>query len=190
MSFNKIIKEELEVLNLLKEFNRIISEGFSDSDFGANDKISNNSVTIPKENTNIKSASAGVIDNYTTNLWCKNQTSVKFTLNNNIFYLEYCNMTNPKVSKGTTVSRGTILGTTTEDVKVNLYDSRGKSYYFKELNRVSTTPVSNNSSTSTADNTGLVKYDNRYSKFKYKSQTAGDAISGVTQDNRYKKFDW
>jgi len=190
MSFNKIIKEELEVLNLLKEFNRIISEGFSDSDFGANAKISSTSVTIPKENTNIKSASAGIIKNYTSNLFgCKNQTSVNFTLNNNTFYLEYCNMTNLKVANGETVYKGTILGTTNEDVTVKLLDSRGKPYYFKELNKIPSKTTPNNTTTTT-DNAGLVKYDNRYSKFKYKSQTAGDAISGVTQDNRYKKFDW
>jgi hypothetical protein len=189
MSFNKIIKEELEVLNLLRQFNSIISEGFGDSDFGANAKISSTSVSIPKENSNIKSASSGVIENHNTNLWCKNQTSVKFTLNNNIFYLEYCGITNLKVSKGNTVSKGTILGTTTEDVKVNLYDSRGRSYYFKELNKIPSKTTTDNTTTTT-DNTGVVKYDDRYKKFQYKSQTAKDAISGVNQDNRYKKFDW
>ena len=188
MNFKKIIKEELEVLNLLKEFNKLLTEGFSDSDFGSNAKMSSTSVFIPKENTNIKSASAGVIQNYNSNLWCKNQTSVQFTFNNNIFYLEYCGITNVRVSKGTTVSRGTILGTTTDDVKVNLYDSRGKAFYFKELGKTSSS--NSNANSITRDETGLVKYDNRYKKFDYKSKTVGDALSGVTQDNRYKKFDW
>ena len=190
MNFKKIIKEELEVLNLLKEFNNLIKEGFSSNDFGSSVSMGTTSVTIPKENTNIKSASAGVIENYSKSIWCKNQTTVKFSYSNTYFYLEYCGMTDPKVSKGTTVSKGTVLGTTTEDVKVNLYDARGKSYYFKEFNRLSPSKTTPTTTTPTTDNSGLVKYDDRYKKFQYKSQTVGDAVSGVTQDNRYKKFDW
>lgn len=187
MNLRKIIKEELEVLTLLKQFNKIINEGISENEFGVKAKISNNNVFIPKENSQIKSPVSGKIENYNSNVFCRNQTTVKFSSNNNTFYLEYCGITSPTISKGSSVFKGTVLGTTNNDVKVNLLNSRGANYYFSDLNKISSTSGKTETST---DSSGLVKYDNRYKKFDYTAKSVGDALSGVTQDSRYKKWNW
>jgi len=176
MDYKKIIKEELEVLKLLKEFNKTINEGFSDKDFGSNAKMSDVSVTIPKENSNIKSPTSGTIQSPSYKMGCTNQIRIEFNSNNSKYYLEYCGITTPKISKGSSVSKGTILGTTTDDVKVNLYDSKGNKFYFSNLDK--TIP----SKTTTSKTETGTRIDDRYKKFQTKE------LGKVVYDNRYKKW--
>lgn len=176
MNRRKIIEEELKILRLLKEFNDTINENFSNSDFGKNVKLTDTTVSIPKENTNIKSPISGQIKNYTFNRQCTNQLSIQFQLNNSWYYLEYCGITNLKVSNGTQVSKGTILGTTTNDVNVTLLNSKGERINFSNLNGKS--PMK---STVSKTETGT-RIDNRYKQFKTKE------FGKVIYDNRYKKW--
>jgi len=78
MDYKKIIKEELEVLKLLKEFNKTINEGFSDKDFGSNAKMSDVSVTILNANSNINSPTSGTIQIQSYKMGCTNQIRIEF----------------------------------------------------------------------------------------------------------------
>lgn len=179
MNHNKIIKEELEIIRLLKEFNNTINEGFSNSDFGSNAKIYDTSVTIPKENENIKSPTSGTIANLSPRVGCRNQTSVQFEMNSDTYYLEYCGISTPKVSKGQSVSKGTVLGATTDNVTVNLLDSRGNRFYFDNIGKTTrTSPKTKVSKTPSG-----VRIDDRY------HPTVPAELGQVRIDNRYKRWD-
>lgn len=184
-----MINEELEVLNLLKKFNSILTEGFSDSDFGAGSNMSSYYVTIPKGT--IKSPTSGVISNYfAIKPGCKNRTVIKFTTNDKTFYFEYCGITDVKVKNGSSVSRGSVLGTSDSDVTATLLNEKGNSYYFKDLNKLSSTTSPTSKTTSSKDPTGLVTYDERLKSSFYGDKSAGDRISGVTIDDRFKNWNY
>jgi hypothetical protein len=55
---------------------------------------------------------------------CNNQITIQFEINNKIYYLQYCGITKPTVSDKQSLQKGTLLGTTTEDVTSTLYNSR------------------------------------------------------------------
>jgi hypothetical protein len=48
---------------------------------------------------------------------------VEHEINDTIYYLQFCNITEPTAIGGRTVSKGTTLGKTSDDVRVSLYDS-------------------------------------------------------------------
>jgi murein DD-endopeptidase MepM/ murein hydrolase activator NlpD len=48
------------------------------------------------------------------------------------FFIQYCNVSNPKVSNGEKVSEGQVIGKTTEDVEVSKFDS---SYYRENITK-------------------------------------------------------
>ena len=93
------------------------------SSFGRSVISNYGSYLIPKnENTKIKSAVDGIVSVGRSNYNCKNQILVKHTIENKPYYLEYCGITTKQVRSGENVSKGEILGVTTDDVTVSLYN--------------------------------------------------------------------
>jgi hypothetical protein len=122
---SKIAKAIGGVLGLKEEFeNLVISESYHIP--GKNNTFKFGKVIIPKsENEKIKSAVSGVVNNgrYSSN--CQNQVTIEHEIGDETFYLEYCGIGALNVSNGDTISRGDVLGTTSNgsDVEVTLYDS-------------------------------------------------------------------
>jgi hypothetical protein len=128
------------IFSILKENNEYGS-------FGKKVSIHSKDILIPySSNDKIKSPISGVIQNYTYNSECKNQVSVKHTINNQTFYLEYCGIKNVSVSRGDNVSKGTTIGTTDSDVEVYFYNESGRKQYIEDvLNQESTSKSSSTS---------------------------------------------
>ena len=128
------------IFSILKENNEYGS-------FGKKVSIHSKDILIPSSsNDKIKSPISGVIQNYSYNSECKNQVSVKHTINNQTFYLEYCGIKNVSVSRGDNVSKGTTIGTTDSDVEVYFYNESGRKQYIEDvLNQESTSKSSSTS---------------------------------------------
>lgn len=81
-------------------------------------------VILPKSyNREIYSAISGKINNVRYNRKCKNQVTIEHRLGGKKYFLEYCGISNPKVSNGYVIKKGDLIGTTNNDVVVILYDS-------------------------------------------------------------------
>jgi murein DD-endopeptidase MepM/ murein hydrolase activator NlpD len=107
------------------------------SDFGKNISQRFGILKIPKDqNPKIKSPVSGIIDNTKYSPGCPNQITIKHKIDNKTFYLQFCNITNPSVKNGESVSKGTLLGKTDSDVEVNLFDSSwNRDYISSYLNK-------------------------------------------------------
>jgi hypothetical protein len=80
-------------------------------------------IIIPSSsNRKIKSPVKGVINNYRPNRSCDNQITIEYEIGGKTHYLQYCGISNPEIRDGGNVSKGDILGTTSSDVTVSLYD--------------------------------------------------------------------
>lgn len=144
----------------LKLDESVINESRYYSNFGKNAKENYGYITIPqKDNSVIRSVVSGKVDLGKINLNCNNQLVIKFTQNKDVYYLEYCGMKTLNFTKGDSVSSGDVLGDTSSDVDVTLYNSR-----FKKID------ISNFGSKSTNTNT---KSDDEpvYSKGTYGPKT-------------------
>jgi hypothetical protein len=101
--------------------------------FGNNTKNIIDGLLIPNSsNSKIKSPVEGVIENYSNTSSCKNQVTVKHSIEKNIFYLQYCGIENVKVSRNDSVKKGDVLGTVKDDVKVTLFSDSGKKLYISD----------------------------------------------------------
>jgi hypothetical protein len=91
--------------------------------FGIDVTESFGKLTIPaSKNTKIISPVEGIIDNGKYFGGCKNQTTIK--LADGQGYLRFCGITNPQKTDGDSVSIGSVLGITKDDVEVTLYNIR------------------------------------------------------------------
>jgi hypothetical protein len=107
-----------------------LSEGKVYSSFGKNYITRNGEVIIPKDdNKKIKSPVSGVITTFFYNSNCSNQLFIKFKVDNNDFYLEYCGLKSISVRRGETVNQGDLIGTSDDDIRVTLYGSNGNKKY-------------------------------------------------------------
>lgn len=80
-------------------------------------------ITIPSNNNSkIKSPVNGVVNNYHSDSSCKNQITIQHSFEGHSYYLQFCGITDPEVSDGRRVSKGTVLGVTSSDVIVSLYN--------------------------------------------------------------------
>jgi len=89
------------------------------------DRISSNntSIIIPSStNTKIKSPTNGVINNYHSEGRCPNQITIQHSIEDKTYYLLFCGISNPEVRDGQKIFKGDILGKTSSDVTVSLYD--------------------------------------------------------------------
>jgi murein DD-endopeptidase MepM/ murein hydrolase activator NlpD len=125
-----------------------INEGKVYSSFGKNYSVKFGEVVIPKENNEkIKSPVSGKVVSFTYNSSCDNQLVIKFEINGDNFYLEYCGLKSHSVKKGSKVSKGDLLGKTDSDVKVVLYNSSGNKKYIKIDSESHDTKTSNGNDT-------------------------------------------
>jgi len=98
-------------------------------------KISNTfgSITIPKEdNKSIYSPVDGIINNIKVNTSCKNQITIEHEIDDKIFYLQFCGVSDKIVRDGETVDKGSLLGRTSEDVVVTLYNKTWEKQYISQ----------------------------------------------------------
>jgi hypothetical protein len=103
---------------LPKTENRQIKENF-----GKNFKNRYGRIILPKEdNLKIKSPINGIVYNKRFNSNCENQITIKND-DNEVFYLEFCGITSPRVKDGSLVSIGDVLGETKNDVEITMYSS-------------------------------------------------------------------
>lgn len=85
--------------------------------------INNRSIIIPSNNnTTIKSPINGVITNNRSNTSCNNQLIIQHSIENKLHYLKFCGISDPQVKEGKKISKGDILGKTSTDVTVSLFD--------------------------------------------------------------------
>jgi murein DD-endopeptidase MepM/ murein hydrolase activator NlpD len=101
------------------------AEGLNEQkNFGKNISNRYGRVIIPKDdNPRIKSPISGVINNKKYFSGCVNQVTIENNDNGTV-YLQFCGISNPKVSNGKSVGIGDVLGTTDSDVEVIMYDNR------------------------------------------------------------------
>jgi hypothetical protein len=80
-------------------------------------------ITIPSsDNSKIKSPVNGVVNNYHSESSCTNQITIEHNFEGRSYYLQFCNISEPQVRDGQRVSKGTVLGKTSSDVVVSLYN--------------------------------------------------------------------
>ena len=80
-------------------------------------------ITIPSsDNSKIKSPVDGVVNNYHSESSCTNQITIEHNFEGRSYYLQFCNISEPQVRDGQRVSKGTVLGKTSSDVVVSLYN--------------------------------------------------------------------
>jgi murein DD-endopeptidase MepM/ murein hydrolase activator NlpD len=94
------------------------------SNLGNKISISFGKATIPSDsNTKIKSPVNGVINNFHSQSSCNNQITIEHNFEGHSYYLNFCGITHPEVRDGEKVFKGTVLGKTSSDVVVTLYNS-------------------------------------------------------------------
>ena len=80
-------------------------------------------IIIPSRgNTKIKSPINGVVNNYHSDRHCTNKISIEHSIDDKLYYLQFCNISKPEIRDGKKVSKGDIIGSTSSDVTVSLYD--------------------------------------------------------------------
>lgn len=99
--------------------------------FGKDVKEKYGSVTIPaKSNEKIKSPVQGKVVKSKYSSTCLNSITIK--IEKNFGYLQYCGISSPSVSVGSSVKTGTVLGKTSNDVEVIYYDENFSRSYLKD----------------------------------------------------------
>ena len=149
-------------LQSLKDMVNLKEQSYSNS-IGKGQYDSYDSVVVPaKKNSKLYSPVSGKIDNFTYKRGCGNQLTIKHTIESEVYYLMFCGLDRTDLSQGSSVSKGTELGSLTNDVKVTLYNSSGRavkigSITAKEKVTTKSEPVNTNQSP-------LDKFTNRLKK--------------------------
>jgi hypothetical protein len=93
-------------------------------EFGKNVTVSFDTATIPsKSNSKIRTPVSGVVNNSTYDPRCKNQIRIETNYSDRKYY-QFCNITNPMVRNNQKVSSGTVIGETSDDVTLVIYNNR------------------------------------------------------------------
>lgn len=93
------------------------------SKLGDRISISFGRATIPSsDNSKIKSPVNGLVNNYHSESSCTNQITIEHNFEGHSYYLQFCGISNPEVRDNQRVSKGTVLGKTSSDVVVSLYN--------------------------------------------------------------------
>ena len=104
------------------------------SKLGNKISVRNRSIIIPSNsNTTIKSPIDGVVNNFHSDRSCINQLTIQHSIENKTYYLQFCGISDPKVKDGKRVSKGDILGKTTTDVTVSLFDKVWEQIYLTKM---------------------------------------------------------
>ena len=103
--------------------------------FGKNASIGSNKIILPSaDNTTIDAPIAGKIVK-TNQLGCRNELSILHEVNGVEYYLTYCDITNPSVSIGDNVRRGTRLGSITNDITIYVFNLLGQKLDFLSVGK-------------------------------------------------------
>lgn len=149
------------------------------SSFGKDYSVRYGEIIIPKEkNEKIKSPVSGVIKPYNYNSNCDNQLVIKFVMDNNDYYLEYCGLKKISVRNGDKVKKGDLVGLSDSDITVKLYNSIGNK---KNINPDLDTKTNSKSSSNNNSTDGI--FTTMYKKMKTKEKDDDDDI---TSKNNYK----
>jgi biotin carboxyl carrier protein len=120
-------------LNMNKGLN--IKESREYGNFGKNASVGENKIVLPSaDNTTIDAPIAGKIVK-TNQLGCRNELSILHEVNGEEYYLTYCDITNPSVSIGDKVRRGTRLGSITNDISIYVFNLLGQKLDFLSVGR-------------------------------------------------------
>jgi len=104
------------------------------SKLGNRISVNNRSIILPKnDNYTIKSPVNGVINNYRSNRYCVNQLTIQHSIEDKKYYLQFCNISHPQVNDGRKVSKGDVLGKTSTDVTVSLFDKVWNQIYLNKM---------------------------------------------------------
>jgi hypothetical protein len=94
--------------------------------FGNKTKDNYGKIIIPKDyNPKIKSPISGIVDNSRYVSSCQNQITIKIDADEPK-YLQFCGISNPMVNDGDMITQGQILGQTTSDVEVTMFNDSFK----------------------------------------------------------------
>jgi hypothetical protein len=103
--------------------------------FGKNASVGENKIVLPSaDNTTIDAPIAGKIVK-TNQLGCRNELSILHEVNGEEYYLTYCDITNPSVSIGDNVRRGTRLGSITNDISIYVFNLLGQKLDFLSVGK-------------------------------------------------------
>ena len=125
------------------------------SKLGNRISVNNRSIILPKnDNYTIKSPVNGVINNYRSNRYCVNQLTIQHSIEDKKYYLQFCNISDPQVNDGRKVSKGDVLGKTSTDVTVSLFDKVWNQIYLSKMldKEISTNVISKKKSDNNKDN--------------------------------------
>lgn len=112
-----------------------IKESREYGNFGKNASIGTNKIVLPSaDNTTIDAPIAGKIVK-TNQLGCRNELSILHEVNGVEYYLTYCDITNPSVSIGDNVRRGTRLGSITNDITIYVFNLLGQKLDFLSVGK-------------------------------------------------------
>lgn len=109
--------------------------------FGKDQKSRYGSITLPKDkNSKIRSAVEGIVVRGKYTPTCANQIVIQHDVDEKNYYLQYCGITKPSVKQGQSISKGTLLGITENDVMIELFDESFNrvyidSYIKKEIDK-------------------------------------------------------
>lgn len=97
------------------------------SSFGKNYNVNYGEVIIPKkDNKKIKSPVSGIITYQSVSSSnCTNPLTIKFKIDGDTFYLQYCGLNSISVRTGENISKGDVLGLSDSDIRVRLYTHGG-----------------------------------------------------------------
>jgi len=146
-----------------------LKEGKIYGSFGKGIKDYGGAYLISKDqNPTIYSPVSGKINNIRIKSGCKNQVTIYHQINGKDLYLEFCGISKLSVSDGDSVSKGTVLGKTSDDVIATLYN--------KNRDRVSIKSYSDSKESKTNDNktnksSGNLKYIPKKEVTSYRSKT-------------------
>lgn len=113
-----------------------IREDVGGLDLGIGRSLDAGTYILDKDkNTKIKSPIDGVVKSFKLNTSCRNQIDIMFESDNKKYYLQYCGIDNPSVRVGSKISNKDIIGTTSNDVTVSLFDSSGNHESFDNISK-------------------------------------------------------
>lgn len=119
------LKTQIKMASSYGSFSESDNEKKLNESFGQDVQQSYESLTIPAtSNKKIYSPVQGKVNNRKYFPNCTNQITIE--IKDNQGYLQFCNITNPKVRNNSVVENGTLLGTTDNDVDVFLYNKNFK----------------------------------------------------------------
>lgn len=149
------------------------------SSFGKGYDVRYGEIIIPKENNEkIKSPVSGIIKSYKYNGNCNNQLVIKFVMDDNDYYLEYCGLKKVSVRNGDKVKKGDLLGLSDSDITVKLYNSIGNK---KNINPDLDTKTNSKSSSNIKSSDGI--FTTMYKKIKTKEKDNDD--DNIRSKNNY-----